>query len=89
PDGALASVAVDDVEGGYLATRHLLERGRRRIAFVGGPLAVRQVSDRLEGARRALAEIPDAGLEVIEKPALTVLAGRQVGEEFARRAPDE
>ncbi|MFX5555127.1 substrate-binding domain-containing protein, partial [Acinetobacter baumannii] len=62
PDGALASVAVDDVEGGYLATRHLLERGRRRIAFVGGPLAVRQVSDRLEGARRALAEIPDAGL---------------------------
>lgn len=88
-DGTLASVAVDDVEGGYLATRHLLERGRRRIAFVGGPLAVRQVSDRLEGARRALAEVPDAGLEVIEKPALTVLAGRQVGEDFARRAPGE
>lgn len=89
PDGNLPSVAVDDVEGGYLATRHLLDRGRRRIAFVGGPLAVRQVIDRLEGARRALAEVPDAQLEIVEKPTLTVLAGREVGEEFARRAPED
>lgn len=89
PDGGLPSVAVDDVEGGYLATRHLLDRGRRRIAFVGGSLAVRQVSDRLEGARRALADAPDARLEIIEKPALTVLAGRQIGEEFAGRRPED
>jgi len=89
PDGSLPSVAVDDVEGGYLATRHLLERGRRRLAFVGGPIAVRQVAARLDGARRALAEVPDAHLEIIEKPALTVLAGRQVGEEFAARRPED
>lgn len=89
PDGTLPSVAVDDVEGGYLATRHLLEGGRRRLAFVGGALAVRQVADRLAGARRALAEVPGAQLEIIEKPALTVLAGREVGEEFAARRPED
>ncbi|MCC4247547.1 LacI family DNA-binding transcriptional regulator [Microbacterium testaceum] len=89
PDGRVSSVAVDDDEGGYLAARHLLERGRRRIAFVGGPLGVRQVADRLEGARRALAEVPEARLEVVEKPALTVFAGRQVGEEFAARRPED
>lgn len=89
PDGSLPSVTVDDVEGGYVAARHLLERGRRRLAFVGGPLTVRQVIDRLEGARRALAEVPDAHLEIIEKPSLTVLAGRQVGEEFAARRPED
>lgn len=89
PDGNLPSVAVDDVEGGYLAARHLLESGRRRLAFVGGPLTVRQVTDRLAGARRALAEVTDAHLEIIEKPALTVLAGREVGEEFAARRPEE
>ncbi|MFF8188273.1 LacI family DNA-binding transcriptional regulator [Microbacterium sp. NPDC016588] len=89
PDGSVPSVAVDDVEGGYLAARHLLERGRRRLAFVGGPLAVRQVTDRLTGARRALAEVPGARLEIVEMPTLTVLAGRQVGEDFAARRPED
>lgn len=89
PGGEVSSVAVDDVEGGQLAVRHLLAQGRRRIAFVGGPLTIRQVSDRLEGARRALAEVPDAALEVIERDALTVLEGRTAGEEIARRPAAE
>ncbi|HYP74017.1 MAG TPA: LacI family DNA-binding transcriptional regulator, partial [Microbacterium sp.] len=66
PGSATPSVAVDDVEGGYLAVSHLLALGRRRIAFVGGPLSIRQVADRLAGARRALREVPDADLEIIE-----------------------
>ncbi|MBJ7598044.1 MAG: substrate-binding domain-containing protein [Candidatus Dormibacteraeota bacterium] len=33
----LNQVYTDDVEGGALATRHLLELGHRRIAFVGDP----------------------------------------------------
>lgn len=85
-DGGLASVAVDDVEGGQLAVSHLLHTGRRRIAFVGAP-SVRQVADRLEGARRALGAVGDASLEVIETEGLTVLHGRGVGEALARRAP--
>jgi LacI family transcriptional regulator len=61
-----ASVSIDNVEGGYLAVRHLLDLGRRRIAFVGGQIgAVRVVSDRLKGASRAVQEVPSATLELI------------------------
>ena len=35
----LPSVVIDDVAGGELATRHLLELGHRRIAFIGGKQA--------------------------------------------------
>lgn len=85
PDGSMRSVAVDDVEGGYLAVRHLLDLGRRRIAYVCGPRAIRQVADRLAGAQRAIAEIPGASLEIVEATALTVLQGRAVGEEIVGR----
>ena len=32
--GALATVSIDDRRGGYLAAKHLLDKGHRRIAFV-------------------------------------------------------
>lgn len=50
----LCSVAVDDVRGGELATAHLLEQGHERIAFVHGPLSIRQCADRRRGVHRAL-----------------------------------
>lgn len=84
-DNGFSSVSVDDVAGGRLAVRHLLDSGRRRIAFVGGPLSVRQVADRLEGARRAVAEEPGAWLEVVETSALSVLEGRAAGERLRVR----
>ncbi|WP_251452257.1 LacI family DNA-binding transcriptional regulator [Microbacterium sp. Marseille-Q6648] len=86
-DAGFGSVAVDDVEGGHLAVAHLIEQGRRRIAFVGGPRSTRQVVDRLEGARHAVAAHPGASLEVIEMPALTVLQGRDAGEQLLARDP--
>lgn len=86
PGSVFCSVAVDDVEGGYLAASHLLSLGRRRIAFVGGPSSIAQVLHRLEGARRAVAETAGAELEVIEVPTLTVLNGRDAGEEIVRRS---
>ena len=49
------SVAVDDVEGGEVAVAHLLDRGHRRIAFIGGVFEAVCVSDRLRGARNAMA----------------------------------
>ena len=50
----LCSVAVDDVRGGEIATTHLLEQGHRRIAFVHGPLSIRQCADRKRGVLRAM-----------------------------------
>ncbi|MFT4029338.1 MAG: LacI family DNA-binding transcriptional regulator [Protaetiibacter sp.] len=84
-DGEISSVAVDDVAGGRTAVAHLLERGRRRIAFVGGPLGLRQVADRLAGAREAVSEVPGAAIEVLDAAALSVLEGRRMGEELAAR----
>ncbi|KSU54844.1 LacI family DNA-binding transcriptional regulator [Microbacterium enclense] len=82
----VGTVSVDDVEGGYLAASHLLGLGRRNLIYVSGPRGVRQVADRLEGARRAVGEVAGAGLEVVETPALTVLDGRDAGERLLQRA---
>lgn len=85
PGSDFSSVAVDDVRGGYIAAHHLLEQGRRRIAFVGGG-SLRQVEDRYAGARRAVAEVPGAAIERIPTDQLTVLAGREAGATLVERA---
>jgi LacI family transcriptional regulator len=83
-----SSVSVDDVTGGYLAVSHLIDQGCRRIAYVGGPLTIRQVADRLEGAHQAVAEAGDVGLEVMLQDALTVESGRAAGAAVVRRRKD-
>lgn len=88
-DSSLSSVSVDDVAGGRTAVAHLLETGRRRVAFVGGPLGLRQVADRLAGAQHAVAAVPDAQLEVLEGSALSVSEGRRMGEQLVAREPAE
>ena len=88
-DLSYSSVSVDDVVGGGMAVQHLIDQGRRAIAFVGGPGEIRQVADRLEGARRVVARHPGVSLEVIETGALSVLEGREAGNAIlAREAPD-
>jgi len=56
-----ATVGIDDKLGGYLSTKHLLDAGHRRIAFVG-PLDPRRqvVQDRCAGFEQAMAEVPGA-----------------------------
>jgi DNA-binding LacI/PurR family transcriptional regulator len=44
----------DNFHAAYDAVNHLIERGCRRIAFVGGPLSMNVTRDRLEGYRMAL-----------------------------------
>jgi DNA-binding LacI/PurR family transcriptional regulator len=54
--GDLPYVDIDNVEGGYKATKHLLDTGRRRIACAGGLRGVPSVEDRREGFLKACAE---------------------------------
>ncbi|HEX5690133.1 MAG TPA: LacI family DNA-binding transcriptional regulator, partial [Roseiflexaceae bacterium] len=56
-----AAVGSTNWQGGYDATRHLLELGHRRIGFVTGAMDLGCSVDRLAGYRAALAEtrIPD------------------------------
>jgi LacI family transcriptional regulator len=80
------SVAVDDLLGGRLAGTHLLDQGHRSIAYVGGPLTIRQVADRHAGVASALAG--RAQLRVLETTSLTVAAGRQAASELASLKPE-
>lgn len=76
------SVAVDDHWGGRIAVEHLVAQGHRRMGFVGGPFHIRQVSDRHEGAKRAVAEADGAELIVFTTASLTVAEGREAGEQL-------
>lgn len=55
------TVDSDNLTGGLLATRHLLELGHRRIGFIGGRADLASSALREAGYRQALA---DAGIEV-------------------------
>lgn len=59
-DQSLSSVG-DDSLGGYLATRHLLDLGHRRIGVITGPSYASSSRGRVSGYRRAMAE---AGIEL-------------------------
>ncbi|ROS61239.1 LacI family transcriptional regulator [Frigoribacterium sp. PhB160] len=85
-----SSVSVDDVRGGQLAVEHLVAVGRRRLAFVGGPLDLQQVADRLAGAQEAVRRAgADVALEVVEVPGLTVEHGRAAAAALMARPPSE
>ncbi len=54
PDGSYCSIGGDSLRGGRLATEHLLDTGRRKIAFLGGPKRAVEVVDRRRGYEAAL-----------------------------------
>jgi LacI family transcriptional regulator len=47
-------VAIDNTEGAFLATKHLIELGHRRIAHISGPMGNSDAQSRLMGYRKAL-----------------------------------
>lgn len=62
-DDRSPSAVGDDRLGGYLATRHLLDLGHRRIGLIAGPAHASSSRDRVIGYRQALTE---AGVEIDE-----------------------
>ncbi|KRG73102.1 transcriptional regulator [Stenotrophomonas chelatiphaga] len=77
-------LALDNQQGAYLATRHLIERGHREIAFFGGHADSSSCEQRRAGYQQALAE---AGLPVtpqwlIESAPNRLEAARRVDELF-------
>jgi len=79
------SVAVDDVQGAELATRHLIEQGHRVIGHISGPAGYSSSDNRLAGYRRALtkARIPFDASRVIPGNGRAD-GGEQVTQLFAR-----
>ncbi len=82
----LPSVVGDDVAGGELATRHLLELGHRRIGFVGdafeNPFGFTSGRDRFAGYERALAT---AGIAACRDLVALGAHGRYEARELAMR----
>jgi DNA-binding LacI/PurR family transcriptional regulator len=75
----------DNQLGAWLATRHLLEGGAKRVAAIFGPLAHHSVSLRAKGFRRALYEagrLFDPDYEVTLDPSLDY---RDAGRDAMRR----
>lgn len=66
------SIYLDNLEGGYQATRHLIAQGRRNIACIAGPTTKLDAVQRKQGYEQAL---QDAGLEAD--------ASRQVTSDFS------
>ncbi|WP_156843215.1 LacI family DNA-binding transcriptional regulator [Novosphingobium aquimarinum] len=51
------AVQADYVQGGSLAVEHLLALGHRNVGVVAGPMDVRSMRDRIDGATAALASV--------------------------------
>jgi LacI family transcriptional regulator len=83
---ALPHVIIDDVEGGEVATRYLLDLGHRRIGFVGGPVpnpfGFTSSSRRRSGYRKALER---AGVDL----SLDYVREGPYGRHVAHRLTDE
>jgi LacI family transcriptional regulator len=82
------SVAVNDITGGRMAAGHLVDGGATRVAYVTGPLTIRQCLDRKSGAEQALAAAgldPSGALQVVEMPAMNARAGQRAAERLIAR----
>lgn len=49
-------VHLNNLEGGLLASRHVLEHGHQQVAYISGPLFKLDARERLEGHKQALTE---------------------------------
>jgi LacI family transcriptional regulator len=54
PDLLASRVILDNEEGGFVATEHLIEQGYKKIAILAGPQTLGISNSRLEGYKRAL-----------------------------------
>ncbi|GAB2190623.1 LacI family DNA-binding transcriptional regulator [Sessilibacter sp. MAH1] len=79
-DQSYSTVGTDNEEGGFRATSHLLNIGRRRIAFLGYSNQP-EIKLRDQGYRRALREF---GLDVSPGLERIALAGKDVGYQTTR-----
>jgi LacI family transcriptional regulator len=61
------AVDIDNIDGGWQATKHLVALGHKRIGCITGPLTTQSSQDRLLGYRKALEEA-----DIIYDPSLVI-----------------
>lgn len=87
--GDACGVVADEELGGYLAAKHVIALGRRRLVFAGGPFSLSAVAARRRGVLRACEESRGVEIETIETPRITVRGGHSLGVMLAERPPHE
>ncbi|WP_284615520.1 LacI family DNA-binding transcriptional regulator [Aquabacterium humicola] len=85
-DAGYSSFAVDNHAGAFAMTRHLVQRGHHRIAFIGGPANNYEAQERLRGYRSALAELRPGTPELVFDGDFTEESGWRAGSEIAMLA---
>jgi len=68
PHHEFPSVIIDNIQGGIVATQHLIELGHKTIAFIGGDIGHPSINNRLIGYKSAIA---NASLKNDEKLIIT------------------
>ena len=83
------SVGFSQVDAGRAVTQHLLDRGRRRVAFVAAQLDPR-VMQRAAGYRACLAQagLQVAGLELLDPRPSSIALGGEMFMQLMRARPD-
>lgn len=88
-DADHCAVVVNNEAAGHLAARHMIEMGRRHIAFVGGKDEYQPVRDRRAGVRRAVSNAVE-GIRLTEIPVTDLdSAGGEYAGQLVARMPEE
>ena len=82
-------VGIDNVECGRMAARSLIERGYRRVAFLGGPRSATSTMDRERGFLEVLGIHPDISVSVSYAQAYSFDAGRAEMQRLLDGIPSE
>ena len=88
-DKGQLSVGFSQQEAGHTMTRYLIDKGRKRIGFIGAQLDERTLS-RAEGYRRAMREagLADPRLELMVADASSIALGAELLGRMLASAPD-
>lgn len=55
-DNKVPTIKIDDFESSYIMTKHLIKKGHKKIAIIGGKASDRHEQDRLKGFEKAMTE---------------------------------
>ena len=87
PSKELDMVTINHELGGYLATRHLLDLGHRRLAFLTGPEKLLDAQLRLKGACKAISECPSCEVPFIFTGDYSWEKGYEMAEQIVKSKP--
>lgn len=86
PDGHYPAFGIDDHAGAVAMTRHLLDAGYRRIAFIAGPDANHDARERLRGFGDAMAGFGPAAEAIVLPGGFDEASGHAAGQALLREA---